>query len=73
MLIFAPAATVGEVANTQTANSASADTAGVSNNFYVSKAAAGTVDVYAVAIGTGGTATSSTLTLTFTGDADTIA
>ncbi len=73
VLIFAPAATVGEAANQQTANSADADMPGVSNNFYVSKAAAGTVDVYAVAIGTGGTATSSTLTLTFTGDADTIA
>lgn len=82
VLLFVPAgtadndtsATDGSPAGSPTANSATAGAdPGVSENFFVSKATSGTVDVYAVAIGTGGTATSSSITLTFTGDADTIA
>ena len=79
VLVFAPAGTVGPAnangsSGTLVANSNTAgDDPTASENFHVSKAAAGTIDVYAVAIGTGGTATSSTLTLTYTGAADTIA
>ena len=78
VLLFAPAAVVNEDRATAIStdvinNSGSAATAGVTNVFYVSKDDAGTVDVYAVVIGSGGTATSEALTLTFTGNADTIA
>ena len=78
VLLFAPTAVVDEdraaaISETVPNNSGSATTAGVTNVFYVSKDDAGTVDVYAVVIGSGGTATSDTMTLTFTGNADTIA
>ncbi len=42
-------------------------------NFAVTKATAGTLDVYAVIVGTTGAATTETITLTFTGDAKAIA
>ena len=78
VLLFAPTAVVDEdrgnaINSTVINNSGSAASAGVTNVFYVSKDDAGTVDVYAVVIGSGGTATSEALTLTFTGNADTIA
>ena len=82
VLLFAPAANSGPASDagapgTMTENSSSASTTpaevGSSENFFVNKGTAGTVDVHAVAIGTGGTATSTILTLTFTGDADAIA
>ena len=86
VLIFAPSAFVdeadgeaeaagGTVRGADNANSAEGTTGAAitSFNFWVSDDAEGTIDVYAVAIGTrGGTATSATLTLAFTGSADAI-
>ena len=85
VLIFAPSgfvvaaddseAAAGTVHAPENANSAEATTpiAATSFNFWVSDTDEGTIDVYAVAIGSkGGTATSEKLTLAFTGSADVI-
>ncbi len=84
ILIFAPSAYVipavedtqpdaGDIANADNGNSNKGVVGtATSFNFYVHDDEAGTVDVYAVAIGDGGTATSAPLTLTFTGAATTI-
>ena len=88
ILIFAPSAfvdeanagddasadTVRDAANSNSTNATIGDgNTATSFNFFVSDTDEGTIDVYAVAIGSkGGTATSGTLTLAFTGDADTV-
>ena len=86
LLIFAPSAFVdeadgeteaasGTITAQENANSAEGTTSptATSFNFWVTDADEGTIDVYAVAIGSkGGTATSDKLTLAFTGSADVI-
>ena len=86
ILVFAPSAFVVEasgeeeaVINTvqdpENANSSEGTTSATATsfNFWVSDTDEGTIDVYAVAIGSkGGTATSPSLTLAFTGGADSI-
>ena len=69
--VEADAATVAEVANANSAEGAVGSA--TTFNFWVSDGDEGTIDVYAVAIGSrGGTATSASLPVSFTGDASAI-